>query len=543
MTDPTSSTGTNQAGPFSVEITADEWIVAAQVARFVDRDEQDIRGMVRLTSDGSQRRWLATDERVLMTATGGSDERRYELLVSPRLVLFAASMLLDGERATLRSEIDEGGEPTSTALITPRGSLEVSADPRPFVDIDHVLDDIHPAEAASIELDGLALALTIQRASLRAVADEEVSPDFWLGISGQVLDLQIDWPGLGLTRFELEGERTGDPTNEYGVTMPAGQLADALDGWTGPVTVTIPAFGGRPIRFRGVDRLILVMPSDNPSQRARQAVEELFTEVFGPEVVERDADGDYSLTIASPHVRARLMDGPPTTLQVFATVLDDVQPTPELAMELNDINAGLQYARTFHVGGQVLAESDLVAETIDAAELTTAFGRVRQLATDLAPVLSAVHGGELASDGVDERWATYADTVVSVQEPDGTWSTLTGPDAVQTWPFEGAVHLITASDPYGRLRPPDVNDANNAELVYRLWSQGHPGIPARGSDPVGEHFEDGALFRDLDRGAATAIGRDFGQEAIFEIDADEVRIVGCFAERVESWPRRASDAG
>ena len=55
---------------------------------------------------------------------------------------------------------------------------------------------------------------------------------------------------------------------------------------------------------------------------------------------------------------------------------------------------------------------------------------------------------------------------------------------------------------------------------------------AIGRDPDGPHAEPGFAVRGIDRATARELGRDFDQEAVFEIDATGIRIVACFSEQV-----------
>ncbi len=54
-------------------------------------------------------------------------------------------------------------------------------------------------------------------------------------------------------------------------------------------------------------------------------------------------------------------------VQVFSIALADIETTPELLAALNDLNAKLSFARAFHVRGQVLMETDILAESLDPA--------------------------------------------------------------------------------------------------------------------------------------------------------------------------------
>lgn len=527
-----------------ISITGEEWVAAASLLPFMRSDERDVLGMLLLTCDGDGRRWWATDSRRLATDEGGADDRRYELLVSPRLVHFAATQSRDDADTvvSMSATFDTHGACTSVEVSGPAGSLNVSGDNRPFPDVRTISTIDHVEPPARITVDGLAVGSLMRQAATRAlpVDDDESEPRMWVTVAESHLEVSIDWPNLGTTVFRLTGERVGDPSVGWVISVPPVQLADALQGWPGPVTVTLPALVGVPLEVAGGGRRVLIMPNETPAQVTRRLVEEVLGEVFGPDVLHRDADGDYLLSShGGTPVYARLREDRPMTLQLFARVLDKVQATPELLAELNDLNTNVTFARTFVVDGQVLAESDLVADTIDPEELLTSFDRVRRLTDEIAPMLAVVHGGEPTTAHPDNRWHHYGTTVVAVEDGNGGWTPLNGDQAIADWPFTGTVHVLTAAEPFGRQRPPEVDTIDNANLAHRLWLDGHLVRRATGADPTGAHIEPGILVAGLGRTEALALGRQLDQEAIFEINSQELLVLACFDDRIDVHPRQA----
>ena len=318
------------------------------------------------------------------------------------------------------------------------------------------------------------------------------------------------------------------------------QLTEALAGLRGDVTIGVPEAPGGAIFVTSSVRSVLIMSIDTSFESQRADAERLIADVFGPDAVHRDHDGDYPLSTRSTPIFARLVDDQPVRMQVFAVVLGGVESTRELLAELNDHNARLGFVRTFWVANQVLVESDLVAATADPPELIAAFDRVRDVAEDLGPMLAAVHGGELTSvASIERRWQHYASTTIRVEAFPENWVDLSGSAAVEELPYPSSVHVISAHNPFGRVRPTDANQADNLHLAARLIAGGAGIQHARGIDPSSSYEEAGFVAWGLDLETARSIGREFGQEAIFEVDADTVRVIACVGDRVAVTPRRA----
>src|SRR5690606_14769710 len=168
-------------------------------------------------------------------------------------------------------------------------------------------------------------------------------------------------------------------------------LVDSLD--PGPVKLVLPSEPSRALRLEQEGHTVLLMPVD-PGRPALQRATACLEEVFGPDVLLLDDDGDFVLTNYGVPVYARLDGGNRPLLTVFATVLYDVEPTGELLEELNQINVGVSFARAHWSDGIVTVRGELVADTVDPPELIAMFDRVRELADGLGPALSVRFGGK-----------------------------------------------------------------------------------------------------------------------------------------------------
>jgi len=138
---------------------------------------------------------------------------------------------------------------------------------------------------------------------------------------------------------------------------------------------------------------------------------------------------------------------------------------------------------------------------------------------------------------VDERFGWYRTTVVEAEVAPGRTVRLTGAGAVGDWPFPGAVVVLTAYNP-GAARPDRAtNEAANDRLADAIRTLGAPFVPGTGTAPDGTHAEPSLVVVGLPRDDGVLLGRRFGQDAIFEIDATTVRLVSCCDDRVEEWRR------
>jgi Putative bacterial sensory transduction regulator len=92
----------------------------------------------------------------------------------------------------------------------------------------------------------------------------------------------------------------------------------------------------------------------------------------------------------------RLVDAEPPVVRVFSPLLRRIPRSPELLTELNELNARLNFQRVFWREGTVYAASELLAETLAAAELRHACDSVADVADYYDVRLHARFGGETA---------------------------------------------------------------------------------------------------------------------------------------------------
>lgn len=137
----------------------------------------------------------------------------------------------------------------------------------------------------------------------------------------------------------------------------------------------------------------------------------------------------------------------------------------------------------------------------------------------------------------NRRWEDYASAQVRADVAPGQWTIISGPGALEVWPYPGTIHVITACNPFGRIRPEGVNQHANDELARQLLDRGANIQRSIGSDIADGYSEAGFLTWDLSRRDAVELGAAFDQEAIYEIDARETHVVSCADDRVVTASR------
>lgn len=110
-------------------------------------------------------------------------------------------------------------------------------------------------------------------------------------------------------------------------------------------------------------------------------------------------------------------------------------------------------------------------------------------------------------------WDGFAEAVVQITLDEGTSVILVPapPGSVDTFPFDGPVHIITAYNPRGDLSDEAANRRSHAELAAASGAAGWSALPTVGSGPDGSMPEPGLAIFDITRGEAVALGARFGQ--------------------------------
>ena len=135
-------------------------------------------------------------------------------------------------------------------------------------------------------------------------------------------------------------------------------------------------------------------------------VEKLLRKVTGGERVIAEEDGDYPVRYGSALYFVRVVGETVADVQVFAIAVDDVEATPELLAELNELNTQVRFARVFHVRGQVLVEADLAGAGLEAEGFFPACDAVATITDRVGADLAKKHGGRTAfEDSKDDGYS------------------------------------------------------------------------------------------------------------------------------------------
>jgi hypothetical protein len=120
----------------------------------------------------------------------------------------------------------------------------------------------------------------------------------------------------------------------------------------------------------------------------------------------------------------------------------------------------------------------------------------------------------------------YLQTVFLAQTPVGGWPAL--------------FHIITAYNP-GKFVGDEINAKADEALRKELNLAGSRCFRITGCSPDLKHQEQGWGVAGLSLDMALELGRQYGQNAIFEVSGGVLSVIGCLSGervRVESWEER-----
>lgn len=136
--------------------------------------------------------------------------------------------------------------------------------------------------------------------------------------------------------------------------------------------------------------------------QARAYVEDLLEKMLNIEHVVADSDGDYPVLYRDAPYYVRVIMRRDALVQIFSTPVVDVEPTPALFEELNQINADVSFARAFWVGRQILIETEVLADSLDLDTFENSCSAVGSVSLSVGQGLQERHGGELRFIGRDD---------------------------------------------------------------------------------------------------------------------------------------------
>ena len=135
-------------------------------------------------------------------------------------------------------------------------------------------------------------------------------------------------------------------------------------------------------------------------------VETLLEELTGAEKMVPDQDGDYPVRFGDALYYVRIAGAAERpVIQVFSVALAEVEATPKLFEELNNINTQLHFCRCFWVRGQVLFETEHLGETISPPDFKELVVGVAGASDYFGPKLADQFGGKLLFE--ESKGETY----------------------------------------------------------------------------------------------------------------------------------------
>lgn len=494
----------------TVTIDHEEWSQTTRVLNLLAGSASNDKQFVNIRAEEGQRRWYVADEVTGAYVDAGADDREYSIYLPfyacwhglrIAAVYGSASIQLDDDSCFVGVQ-DEG-------MLWPYPELSHQINTK-FHD---------PDPEARVFTTSTAELKRMVSVSLDWRTDSEANKVCPVGIMCVGRGVQLrqfrELPEFVVTSF-VPTTISGD--EQIMADFDAHKLWLALQVFEDDedVTVYFPTNEGERLVITGEFRSAVVKQLATPSQIARAAVEEVLKEWGNELTTVRNADGDYVLTRHGSRIYGRLIaDQPPFIFKIFCVAIDDIEPTPELLREINDINMSIPFSRAFVRDRQVIFEADLVVDDCTSYEVDVVFNRLNEVATEIGPSISVFHGGSLQTPQEVQRWGAYGKTLISAQVTPTQTAELNGSNAIDQWPFPGPVHVITGWNPQGLvLEGDDINRMIAADVL----AGGGQFVLGEGSSPDGTHRERSLVVWGITREFATELGRRASQDAIFEID-------------------------
>lgn len=511
-----------------IDFGRDELMHAASLIQFVGNDMTSPTGFVTLQSDGSRRLWGASDDVSAVVIAAEPDNREYRALLSPSQIAFLVAAARSDENTSMEFLDDD-------SVVLKSRHTEITTlhrEPKHFL-FDYDFDAIEAGSSGIFSARELRQHIHALLVDVNHSKEDAATVDCFLGDGYLSLLRASGTPDV--TEARLSGRGV---SGSVIVIVDLRRLKTLLSVFSeeSDVTVILPKYQGNPIVIHSDDVVATLMPWKTQFALTKEYVQEVIEEVFGHLAVKQDDDGDYPLRRHGQLIYGRLTnESEPFAFQVFGVLLRDVTATPELLSEINQINARDPFVKLIHVDNQLIVEADLVAASMDAIELETAVAKISRAMDTYAATLSVVFGGAKDEDPVERRWSNYRQTIVQAEVTPGTVSHLNGPEATVPWPFPQPVHVVSGWNPQGVAF-----DGNyvNSQIAADVLQRGGRFVLCAGVSRDGNYSEPSLAIWGLSRDQAREIGRRANQDAIFEITTDELRIVSCYTDHIESMPRR-----
>jgi len=143
--------------------------------------------------------------------------------------------------------------------------------------------------------------------------------------------------------------------------------------------------------------------------------------------------------------------------------------------------------------------------------------------------------------GDPAAWDAYLTAEIRIELPGGPVRVYPAPPAQASGGYPDSagrpIAVITAHNPGGSAATDEVNEKAQAALEAWLDARGIAWWPAAGADPEWTRVEAGVAIPGMSEADATALGAEFGQEAIFLLTPASRKVIACATGRrsVTGW--------
>lgn len=376
-----------------IEISTEEWRqVVAQVVPRLDSDEFDPLGQLLLEVDGGEHRWIGTDSaEMAVFRIAGGPARSDGLELRSFRTMVPARLFMNQPPTEARLVIERDADTCQAILIAGGVMADLPCVESDYPDWRYLYDTALSGPGARLRLPTETLWRLV--APLFTVPNNGEAPETMsceLLVSDSRLFGIVWWEGSPPTRRSVTPlEVEGDGEVVVSLQRLWGLVRD-LDG--DMVEVFIPAEPGRPLTISGNGVVALLMPLDLMAT-ARQRLEHLLRDWLGTDELHQDEDGDYPIRLPDgTRLFVRLDAGRQPMVRIFSVLAQEVPSSLELLEELNELNVSTPGVKAVHWRGSVMAEVELVAETLDPPELSTALWQVARTAQHYWPMLESYFG-------------------------------------------------------------------------------------------------------------------------------------------------------
>ena len=383
---------TESSETVTLYISADEWRdITTWMYASLGFDEHSPSGHFLLECEGSKRTWVTSDgEQTTVVNSSGTTPHglsdpteRFTVLVNSRF--FRHRSPVD---STLRVTTSEGGR--RQTLITDEVEMTLPEHPAEFCDWRSILSAV---SGESVEVDTGMFREACTAASVVPLgAGSADAVHAWVSIQDGRVHLESPWIEYPSTVIDVPVLTSAIDT--VPVLIDVKRLVSLLEPIDlGRTTLRLPRDPLLPVGLSAGDFEAVLMPTDRWGGERRR-LEELLCEFLQLESVSTDDDGDYPVATPEGHdLYVRLHTASePVCVQVFSVLASNVDPSPELFEELNSINSSAAHVKVLWAGRAVMAEVDLVAGTLDPAEIANALEVVRHTADRFHGILAAFFG-------------------------------------------------------------------------------------------------------------------------------------------------------